>query len=219
MLMETNRLYGRLAIAAARLKDYAGRLERRVHTRTAELETARSINQRVFETAVDLIVITDRRGSIVEVSPSCLTIIGYRPEELIGRSSADLLEAEDLESTRSEVRRARQGELMRHFEARYIHKEGRRVPLAWTGVWSAAEERYFFTGRDMTERIASEEQLRQAQKMEAVGQLTGGVAHDFNNLLGSWSAISICSRSASRPMPSPPSCSRKPWVRRCAGPM
>jgi nitrogen-specific signal transduction histidine kinase/CheY-like chemotaxis protein len=64
-----------------------------------------------------------------------------------------------------------------------MHKNGHPVPLAWTGVWSEPDERYFFIGRDMTERVTLESQLRQAQKMEAVGQLTGGVAHDFNNIL------------------------------------
>ena len=62
-------------------------------------------------------------------------------------------------------------------------RTGHPVPLAWTGIWSEPDRQYFFIGRDMTERMALESQLRQAQKMEAVGQLTGGIAHDFNNIL------------------------------------
>jgi PAS domain S-box-containing protein len=205
MLVETTRLYGRLALAAAELKTYAGTLEDRVTVRTLELERstaeerrthraafesarkleeARSINQRIFETAADLMLVTDRRGSFIQVSPSALAIIGYRPEELIGRVASEIVFPDDLENTRTGMRNARRDGQIGRFETRYIHKLGRVVPLAWAGVWSEPEQRYFFTGRDMTEHIAAEEQLRHAHKMEAVGQLTGGVAHDFNNLLG-----------------------------------
>ncbi|MCW5772103.1 MAG: response regulator, partial [Rhodospirillaceae bacterium] len=75
------------------------------------------------------------------------------------------------------------GRAMRNFETRYVHKDGSAVPLAWTGIWSEAEQLHFFVGRDMTERNAADEKLRRAQRLEAVGQLTGGIAHDFNNLL------------------------------------
>ena len=148
-----------------------------------ELEATRAINQRIFDTSLDLILVVDRRGTFIRVSPSSLQILGYRPDELIGRSAKDFLYSADLDSTRNEMRLARRGREMRNFECRYVHKDGRVVPLMWTGVWSEPEEQHFFIGRDMTERLKLEQQLRQAQKMEAIGQLTGGVAHDFNNIL------------------------------------
>ncbi len=139
--------------------------------------------RRLFETTLDLILIVDRKGKLLQVSPSCTAILGYWPEEMIGGSAALFLYPDDLDSTREEMRAARKGRDTRNFDCRYVHKDGRIVPLAWTGVWSEPEQRHYFIGRDMTERIRLEGQLRQSQKMDAIGQLTGGVAHDFNNML------------------------------------
>jgi PAS domain S-box-containing protein len=143
-----------------------------------------AINQRIFDTSLDLILVVDRRGVIIRVSPSAWTIIGYRQNEMVGHSAREFLYPPDLDNTRNEMRLGRRGRVMRNFECRYVHKDGRVVPLSWMGVWSEVEEQHFFIGRDVSEREAAEERLRQAQKMDAIGQLTGGMAHDFNNLLG-----------------------------------
>ena len=147
-------------------------------------QTINAINQRIFETSLDLILVVDRRGTFIRVSPSARTIIGYDPAELIGRSAREILYPPDLDKVRDEMRLARHGRLMRNFECRYVHRDGRVVPLSWMGVWSEPEQQHFFIGRDISDREAVEQRLRQAQRMDAVGQLTGGMAHDFNNLLG-----------------------------------
>ena len=148
-----------------------------------ERDATRSINQRIFDTSQDLILVVDRHGTFLRVSPSSMTILGYPPEQMIGRSAQGFVHPDDLESTRDDMRLARRGRLPRNFQCRYLHRDGRPVMLAWTGIWSEPDGQYFFIGRDMTDRIALESQLRQSQKMEAIGQLTGGVAHDFNNIL------------------------------------
>jgi len=142
-----------------------------------EIEERRSI----FETSQDLILVTDPKGTFVQVSPSSMTILGYRPEEMIGHTAVGFIHPDDLDSTREEMRTARRGRHMRNFDTRY--KDGHAVMLSWMGAWSEPVKRHFFVGRDLTDKQAAEAQFRQAQKMEAVGQLTGGVAHDFNNIL------------------------------------
>jgi PAS domain S-box-containing protein len=139
--------------------------------------------QRIFETSQDLILVTDTVGNFIQVSPSSMAILGYAPEEMVGRSAVDFIHPDDLEATREEMRSARRGGLTRNFEARYPHKDGRTVVLSWMGTWSEPVRRHFFIGRDLTEKLAADAQIRQAQKMDAIGQLTGGVAHDFNNIL------------------------------------
>src|SRR5262249_37062189 len=69
-------------------------------------ESARSINQRIFDTSLDLILVTDPRGQFVRVCPSSLTLLGYRPDEMVGRSATTFILDEDLETTRKEMRLA-----------------------------------------------------------------------------------------------------------------
>jgi PAS domain S-box-containing protein len=139
--------------------------------------------QRIFETSQDLILVSDSAGNLIQVSPSVTAILGYRPDEIVGHNGIEFVHPDDLQAARQEMRKARNGELIRSFETRYHHKDGHAVTLNWMGTWSEAVQRHFFIGRDLTEKRAAEAQLRQAQKMESIGQLTGGIAHDFNNIL------------------------------------
>jgi diguanylate cyclase (GGDEF)-like protein/PAS domain S-box-containing protein len=116
--------------------------------------------RRLFETSLDLIIITDRRGTLLQVSPSSKATLGYGPSELVGHSARDFIYPGDLERTRQEMRLARSGLQTRNFETRYVHKDGRVVTLAWSGVWSEAEQKHYFLGRDMTERTHAEDRLR-----------------------------------------------------------
>ena len=146
---------------------------------TQEMEERR----RIFDTSNDLILVTDTSGNFIQVSPSVTAILGYQPSDMIGHSAVEFIHPDDLENTRNEMRAARRGQNKRNFETRYIDKEGKSVALNWTGTWSEPVRRHFFIGRDLTEKQAAEAQLRHVQKMDAIGQLTGGVAHDFNNIL------------------------------------
>ena len=156
---------------------------------TESKRTQTALNQeieerrRIFETSQDLILVTDTAGNFIQVSPSAKTILGYEASEMIGRSAVEFIHPDDLDSTRHEMRSARRGRQMRSFETRYVHRDGQAVTLNWMGTWSEPVRRHFFIGRDLTEKQAAEAQMRHVQKMDAIGQLTGGVAHDFNNIL------------------------------------
>jgi diguanylate cyclase (GGDEF)-like protein/PAS domain S-box-containing protein len=136
----------------------------------ARIEKEASENRRLFETSLDLILVTDDKGTFVRVSPSSMTILGYSPDEMIGRSAAEFIHSDDLDSTRHEMRLARQGLSMRNFETRYTHRQGAVATLAWSGVWSEPEQQYYFTGRDVTESKLAEEKLRHLAHYD---QLTG----------------------------------------------
>ncbi|KRR04677.1 histidine kinase [Bradyrhizobium jicamae] len=139
--------------------------------------------RRIFESSNDLILVSDSMGNLIQVSPSVTDILGYQPSEMVGHNAINFIHPDDLEHTRKEMRAGRRGRSKRNFETRYVSKDGKPVTLNWTGNWSEPVRRHFFIGRDLTEKQAAEAQLRHAQKMDAVGQLTGGVAHDFNNIL------------------------------------
>jgi two-component system cell cycle sensor histidine kinase/response regulator CckA len=141
-----------------------------------------------FENVSDVIYSIDPEFRVLSVSPSVERLLGYRPEELIGKPFQDLnlLAEEYLEAAFSDAMRALAGERIFSSVYEFIAKDGTRkfgevsgAPLVQDGKVVALVS----VARDITERRRLETQLRQAQKMESIGQLAAGIAHDFNNLL------------------------------------
>ncbi|WP_452029161.1 PAS domain S-box protein [Azospirillum palustre] len=162
-------------------------LEQRVAERTADRD-------RMWRLSTDIMLVARFDGTIGAVNPAWTTLLGWREEDLQGAVFLDFVHPDDLDATVAEVGRLRTGLTTLRFENRYRHKDGSYRWISWTAV---PDDRFIHAvGRDVTARKEAaaalrraEDQLRQAQKMEAVGQLTGGVAHDFNNLL---QALSSC---------------------------
>ncbi|MFG3597096.1 PAS domain S-box protein [Bradyrhizobium sp. RDI18] len=121
--------------------------------------------RRIFETSQDLIMVMDSRGFLVQISPSCEAILGYRPEEMIGRSGEDFIHPDHLETSRQEMRAARRGLRPKMSDTRCIHRDGREVWLSWLGTWSEPVKRFFFVGRDMTEGRLAQETLRESEQL------------------------------------------------------
>jgi PAS domain S-box-containing protein len=163
---------GVLARAFARVMDEVNAktvaLEREIaeHRHTeAVLQRQAEERRRIFETSQDLLLVLDGRGHLVQISPSCEAILGYKPEEMIGHSGEEFVHPDDLEIAREEMRAARRGRRMKISDTRCIHKDGHIVWLSWLGAWSDPARRFFFVGRDMTESREAEETLRESEQL------------------------------------------------------
>ncbi|MES1240008.1 MAG: PAS domain S-box protein [Acidobacteriota bacterium] len=146
--------------------------------------------QAVLNAAVDGIVLIDTAGIIQSVNPSVQKMFGYPPEELLGRNVKVLMP-----SPRREEHDGYLAHYLETGEARIIgigrevegqRRDGSTFPLDLAVSEVHYDGKTFFLGtlRDISERVRLESEIRQSQKMEAVGRLAGGVAHDFNTLLG-----------------------------------
>lgn len=140
----------------------------------------------VVENARDIIYYHDLHGNYLAVNRAVESITGYSRDEALQMNIADTVAPEYLDQARHMIARKLAGETVTAYRLKIVAKDGRQIAVEVntrlvrrhgevTGVQGIA--------RDVTERLHIEEQLRQAQKMEAVGQLAGGIAHDFNNLL------------------------------------
>jgi PAS domain S-box-containing protein len=149
------------------------------------------------EAALDAVIGMDGAGHVIAFNPAAEQTFGYRREEAIGRPLADLIVPErfrDAHRTGMErYRREGHGPMLgRRVEVIACRADGSELPVELAIDRAQGPEGDFFVGylRDITERKLAEEeharleaQLRQAQKMEAIGHLAGGIAHDFNNIL------------------------------------
>jgi PAS domain S-box-containing protein len=142
----------------------------------------------LIENSSDLITVVNREGFIRYQSPSAERVLGYRPADLIDRNAFGFVHPEDLTRARAAHQRAWRDPAPRTpVEYRFRHRDGTWLVLQSIGRRMAPAENgealIVVNSRDVTTHKQLETQLRQAQKMEIVGQLAGGVAHDFNNLL------------------------------------
>ncbi len=138
----------------------------------------------IFNATADALVLRDADFRIVDVNRAYEAMSGYARDEVLGRAELVANPPEMEAEMRSLHARALAGETVT-IETVRVRKDGGRTEVELRGVpiRHRGAPHVLYIGRDISERRTLEARLRQAQKMEALGQLTGGIAHDFNNLL------------------------------------
>jgi PAS domain S-box-containing protein len=157
------------------------------HRLAQALQQAEERYRLVGENIADAVFLFDLDGQLVLSNRSAIAITGYSQDELRGRSLLTLLTREGARIAQARMEAVGGGqEAFPLVEIEHLREDGRRVRLEMHVVSVTKNGRpagRLAVARDITERRNLEEQLRQAQKMEGLGRLAGGIAHDFDNLL------------------------------------
>ncbi len=150
----------------------------------------REDRDRLWNHSPDMLLVADAAGVIKQINPAWRKLLGWELEQLFGQPLLELVHDEEKAVVADYLKQVVQSEPTKTGPAsastvafRLRARDGGFRSVSWNAIYVANEEMLYGFARDVTEQKRLEEQYRQSHKMEAIGQLAGGVAHDFNNLL------------------------------------
>ncbi|MDB6153289.1 MAG: hypothetical protein JWL90_1742, partial [Chthoniobacteraceae bacterium] len=157
-----------------------------------ELNLARQTSELIFAHSLDIICTLDESGRFSEVSQACQGVWGYRPEELIGKPSLEIVHPDDRQKTLLERSEIITGNAATNFENRYLHKDGSVIPMVWSANWSAEARLMFCVARDVSAHKRTEAELEkmhrellETSRQAGMAEVATSVLHNVGNVLNS----------------------------------
>jgi len=140
-----------------------------------------------FEQSINLLIIGDFQGKIIELNNAVKKMFGYEVEDMIGKSFLEYLHPEDIHKTQEVMQKLSKGEVVHYFENRYRHNDGSYRTLAWSANSEIKNQLIFISAQDITEVKRQNKVLLEQSKLAAMGEMIGNIAHQWRQPL---SAIS-----------------------------